>query len=398
MRNIVILFFIWALSFPLSAQPAKTEAPLLIAIDAEFGVPGSTSAQAISLGAKIAAAEINAAGGVLGRRLDVVEYDHRAVPSRSRQTLQLVAADANVVAVMSGRFSPTVVEILPDIHRLKIPMLVPWAAADSIIDPTFSPNYVFRLSLTDSWVMGAMVARAARQGNKRIALILPNTEWGRSSAKATEAALTKIDTKAAALAPKVVAQIWYSWGEPSMAERLASAKAANADAVFLVANDREGMMFVREMANLPAQDRVPIICHWGITGGVVSPDTLQALGQIDFVVAQSFSFIGNNSVAAKRVVAAAKALGTASDARMLAAPVGLAHAYDLVHLLGMAIKKAGSADREKIRAALENLGKYDGLVASMSRPFSPERHEALSSSSVFFARYAADGAIERTAK
>lgn len=183
-----------------------------------------------------------------------------------------------------------------------------------------------------------------------------------------------------------------------MAEKLASAKAANADAVFLVANDREGMMFVREVANLPARDRLPIICHWGITGGAVSPEARQALGQIDFVVAQSFSFINNNSVAAKRVVAAAKALGAASDARTLAAPVGLAHAYDLVHLLGMAIKKAGSADREQIRSALENLGKYDGLTANLSRPFSAERHEALTPAAVFFARYAPDGAIERTAK
>jgi branched-chain amino acid transport system substrate-binding protein len=62
----------WLLSLVLVVAvtlPAQADQPpVLIGIDAEFGVPGSTSAQAIRLGATIAIEEINAAGGVLGGR------------------------------------------------------------------------------------------------------------------------------------------------------------------------------------------------------------------------------------------------------------------------------------------------------------------------------------------
>jgi branched-chain amino acid transport system substrate-binding protein len=53
----------------------------------------------------------------------------------------------------------------------------------------------------------------------------------------------------------------------------------------------------------------------------------------------------------------------------------------------MAIRKAGSADRRRVRDALERLGPYDGLVQRYPVPFTPERHEALSARNIFFARY-----------
>ena len=55
-----------------------------------------------------------------------------------------------------------------------------------------------------------------------------------------------------------------------------------------------------------------------------------------------------------------------------------------------AINKAGSADRRKIRDALEQLGPYRGLVRHYERPFSAERHDALSPEQVFMARYDAN--------
>ena len=73
----------------------------------------------------------------------------------------------------------------------------------------------------------------------------------------------------------------------------------------------------------------------------------------------------------------------------MTSPVGVAHAYDLTHLLAMAIRKAGSTDRRRIRDALEQLGPYDGLLQRYPVPFTPARHDALSARNVFFARYTA---------
>ena len=82
------------------------------------------------------------------------------------------------------------------------------------------------------------------------------------------------------------------------------------------------------------------------------------------------------------------------DPRKVESPVGVAHAYDLVHLLARAIEKSGNTDRAGIRDALEQLGPYEGVTRKLARPFAPDRHEALSDDTVFMARFAADGAIE----
>ena len=81
---------------------------------------------------------------------------------------------------------------------------------------------------------------------------------------------------------------------------------------------------------------------------------------------------------------------------MGAAPVGVAHAYDLTHLLAGALSIAGSTDREAVRNALERSRPYSGLIKHYRQAFSPTRHEALDLSDVFMARYARrDGALER---
>jgi hypothetical protein len=59
----------------------------------------------------------------------------------------------------------------------------------------------------------------------------------------------------------------------------------------------------------------------------------------------------------------------------------------------MAIEKAGSTDRRKVRDALEHLGRYEGLIRVYDPPFTPARHEALSPENVFMARYGKDGLI-----
>jgi branched-chain amino acid transport system substrate-binding protein len=79
-----------------------------------------------------------------------------------------------------------VVELLPEIHRLKIPFLDPWAAADPITEHGFSPDYVFRLSLRDTWAIESMMRHAAGRGLRKVALLLPNSEWGRSNLRAAQ--------------------------------------------------------------------------------------------------------------------------------------------------------------------------------------------------------------------
>jgi len=76
------------------------------------------------------------------------------------------------------------------------------------------------------------------------------------------------------------------------------------------------------------------------------------LAVVDFTLVQTYSFIGARDPVAQRVLGALKQQYGVEDPAQIESPVGVAHAYDLVHLLARAIEHAGSTDRRKVRDAL----------------------------------------------
>jgi branched-chain amino acid transport system substrate-binding protein len=362
--------------------------PVFIGLDAEFGHKTSTSAQAVQKGMEIAIDEINRAGGVLGgRKLELVVTDNKSMPAFGVDNLKDLAAKKDLVGVFGAKFSPVVMEWVPVAQELGIPIFATWSSANPITDNVYKPSYVFRLSLKDAWAAPAFL-RFAKEERKatRIGLLVPNTSWGRSN----QSALAKASTSQGVT---IVGERWYNWGDKSLVGLYKELAEAGAQAIVLIANEVEGAILIKEVASLPVGERLPMISHWGVTGGELAEMVGDAMQKVDFTVVQTFSFIGAKSPAAKRVLAALKQRYGITSAEAVVSPVGVAHAYDLTHILARAINKAGSTDRSKIRDALENLGPYDGLVRRYDKPFAPDRHDALSADQVFMARFDAQGTL-----
>ncbi|HLO74890.1 MAG TPA: ABC transporter substrate-binding protein [Magnetospirillum sp.] len=372
----------------LGGHSAIAAEPVRVGIDAEFGLPGSSSAQAIERGVAIAIAEINASGGVLGGRpLELVKRDNRSVPARSRENLAELAAMPDMVAVICGRFSPVVLENLELVHQLRIILLDPWAAADGITENGYQPNYVFRLSLRDRWAMPAMMRHAVSKGATRIGVLAPNTGWGRSGVGA-------IERTTGQGMPTVSAVSWYNWGDKSLARPYVELLRKGAQAVLFIANDAEGAVLLREVAAMPEAERLPLIMHWGVTGGpLVQIVGSEVMDKLDLSVVQTFSFLSAEPRRLARFLDSWQKLYGPIKPEAIQAPVGVAHAYDLTHILAQAIAAAGTTDRVQVRAALEKLREHDGLVRRYAPPFTPTNHDALSADNVFMAVYRADGAI-----
>jgi branched-chain amino acid transport system substrate-binding protein len=377
---------------PSPARGAPADGPpVLIGLDGEFGHASSTSAEAIKQGILIALEEINAAGGVLaGRPLRLVERANHAVPARSVANLNEFAAMPDLVAVYCGRFSPTVLEVLPVIAERQLPLLDPWAAADAIVDNGQSPNYVFRLSLRDSWAAPAMLDHLHRLSVKRVGLLMLNTSWGRGTKQAAETALAVRQHQS------IVGTQWINWDdrEGSMSAKYLALRKAGAQGLILTANPAEAAVLLKSMLALPPSARVPVASHWGVTGG----DLVNLVGpgffELDFAVVQTYSFIGDRTKVAARVVAAHRRLFGTQGERTIASPVGVAHAYDLTHILARAVTLAGTTARPKVRDALERTGPYQGLLRRYAPPFTAQRHEALDEKTIVMCRYANDGALE----
>ena len=367
---------------------AQAAAPVVIGVSAEYSMKHSHSAQSIEKGAKLAIEEINAAGGVLGgRKLELQALDDRGVPARAIENLKELAKNPDALAVFCGRFSPVAVELVPAANRERFLLLDPWAAADGIANNGGNPNYVFRLSMTDTWALRVMAQHALERKFKRVALFLPNTAWGRSSLAAFEAYAKEH--------PGLRGENhWYNWGDTDFSGKLLQARSGGAEAILMVANETEGAMIVQQMAAQPAAVRLPLIAHWGLAAGDFPAVAGEALWAVDLVMVQTFSFRDTTRAKAAAVKQAYRRLFS-EDIGSLQAAAGFAHAYDLTHLLALAIKKAGSTDRAAVRDALERLDGYDGLVKNYARPFSPKNHEALDQGQVFLARFHKDGGLAK---
>ncbi len=367
---------------------AAEKAPVLVGLDGEFSRENSFSAQAIELGLRTAIAEINAAGGVLdGRPIELVIKDNRGVVARSVHNNAEFAAMPNLVAVFGGRSSPIIIAQVPALNEAKLPYLVAWAAADPIIDNDMRPNYLFRLSLQDSLAMPKLLQSAQQRGFDKVGLLLNNNSWGNSNLAAAEKYMRGVKNQ------QIVDIDWFNAEDTTLIKQYKKLTDAGARAVLLVANDKEALVLVREVAALPPSQRVPIISHWGITGGEFFKHAVAELQVVDLSVIQTFSFFTADKQMLARFVKTATLTGGIKRIEDIRAPTGVAHAYDFMHILAKAIKLAGSTERSAIRDALEKVREHRGLIKLYQPPFTATRHEALGPAELLMARYNREGVL-----
>jgi len=379
----------------LVALPAKLEAAqtdekekILIGLDAAMTGVMAQSGTVIKRGALLAIEELNQAGGVLGRKLELTIKNHRGVPARGVDNIHDLARKKSLVAILGGLHTPVALAELKAIHKHKLIYVGPWAADTPIVENGNKPNYVFRVSAHDELAGGFLIKKALERGSRKPGLQLWRTGWGRLNHKATTAAMTKLNFSPAGLQ-------WFNSSQRDISVEIEQLKKASADVIMLIANAHEGSTLIKNMAARLAATRIPIITHWGITGAEIVKKDQIAFEKVDLTFLQSFSFFKPTAPekAAKLVKAYCNQFNVCGSVSNIVSPVGTAHAYDPVHILKRAIEAAGTIERDKVRSALEGLGRYDGLVRTYNPPFTPQRHDALDVTDFRLCEYDTSGAI-----
>lgn len=375
-------------TLPSTSEKGAVNGQLIIGLDADISSGSAKSGEAIRRGIELAMDQINAEGGLLGKELKLEIRDHRGNPDRGVDNIEEFAAMKNVLAVVGGVHTPVALKELPAIHKHKVVYLGPWAAGTPIVANGYDPNFVFRVSVRDEYAGGFLVEKALQRNLRKIGLLLERTGWGRSNEKAITEYL-----KSRGLAP--VGVEWFNWGEKKMEIQISNLLKQDAHVILLVSNSLEGDEVVKTIAELPESKRLPIISHWGISAGDFFQSSHDALEKVDVSFIQSFSFLGPNiNDKAKGLVERYVARYENCDsARDIFAPVGTAHAYEMVMMLAEAVNRADSADSEKVRDALEELIDYRGLIKNYPRPFRPDHHDALSVDDFILAKFDSNGVI-----
>lgn len=346
---------------------------LVIGLDADLSAVAAEGGIAIQRGAQLAIDEINQAGGVLGQKFKLISKDHRGNPARGQRNIEQFAQMDNLVAVLGGIHTPVAISELPLIHKHKMIYLGPWAAGTQLVDNGYSPNYVFRVSLRDQDAGLVLLQHAKQNQYTKIALMLEHTSWGRSNKQSLQQAAEKLGLTISHIE-------WFNWRDSEIANKVTRVLTTQPHAIVLVANAPEGAEIVKSMNQLPTNMQKPIISHWGITSGnFVEQVGLDILRKSDIRVLQTFSFFDAASPQKALTVLQAynRTFQTDYTENSIPSAVGVAHAYDLVHILAQAIKLAKSTNREDIRNALENLPSYQGLVKNYAPAFTAINHDAL---------------------
>ncbi len=379
--NSTLLFAIFLSLFsPAQLVHADQSNPIIIGLDADMSGRASVGGQAIYRGAQIAIDEINGNGGILGQRLELLVKDHKGNPARGIHNIEQFSTVKNLIAVIGGVHTPVALAELQTIHRHQLIYLGAWAAGTGIVENGYKPNYVFRVSLRDSDAGEVMVESAQRRGFSKIALVLERTPWGRSNLNAIQKAANKHNVS-------ITNVSWINWNQTNFQAELFKLTQTKPDAILLVANAPEGATLAKHL--IASNNETPIISHWGIAGGEFAELVgKNALKKLDISVLQSFHFDNskNNPIAKKLLNAYKQKYDTSATSNSISAAAGVAQAYDIVHLLALAVEKAQTINRETIRTQMLLVQKHQGAIKKYISPFK-ETQDALVYSDYFMAAY-----------
>ncbi|MGH6960928.1 MAG: ABC transporter substrate-binding protein [Dongiaceae bacterium] len=366
-RRFLVLAAVLPLSLPL-AFGAQAQETIKIGLVTALSGQSARAGEAITRGLTIAIDELNAAGGVLGRKLELLRRDDEATPAKGVIAARELVHKEKVAVLFGGLDTPVSIAIIPVITEAKVPFMGPWAAGTPITHNGTNPNFAFRVSAVDEIVDKAMLQYAQKNFNaKKPGLILVNNPWGESNEKGLKAAMA-----AKGVTPAGIEK--FEGNDVDVVPQLTRLKNAGADTLFLVGNVGPSAQVVKSLDRMGWKP--PIVSHWGPAGGRFTELAGPSAPSVHFV--QTYSFFGNQRPVGQKVLKALIAkYPDIKGARDVTPAVGVANAYDAMMLTALAIRNAGSTDGPKVREGFYKIASYDGLIKNYKQPFTATNHDAI---------------------
>ena len=349
--------------------PAGAQEPIKIGLVTALSGQSARAGEAITRGLTIAIDELNAKGGVLGgRKFVLVRRDDEATPAKGVIAARELIFREKVAVLFGGLDTPVSMAIVPIVNQEKVPFMGPWAAGTAITKNSANPNFVFRVSAVDEIVNVAMLDYAQKHfSTKKPGLILVNNPWGESNEKGLRAALGSKNVPAAGIEK-------FEVNDVDVVPQLTRLRQSGTDTLFLVGNVGPSAQVVKSLDRMGW--KVPIVSHWGPAGGRFSELAGPNAKDVHFV--QTYSFFGKQSTIGDRVLKALMAKYSDIKGPGDVTPaVGVANAYDAMHLVAAALTNAGSLSGDAVRQGFYKIDKYDGLIKTYIKPFTPENHDAI---------------------
>lgn len=344
--------------------PALAQNEIKIGYNADQSASGAAELGLSGLyGFQAAIEDLNAQGGVLGRKVVGVVRDDAGAPPKSIQNMNELIDNEKVAAVVGPTNSGNALAWLHIPQQKKVPVISHVATATDITaryskEPQ---NYIFRVSMVDREQLALLAAYAVKASkSKNIAIIADTTGYGQAATKDLQEILTLHGIKPVGIEK-------FGPKDTDMTSQLAKLKAAGADMIITGSLADATAQVLKSMEKM---DYYPgLLSTWGS----INTPLINIAGP---KLAEKTIFAASTTEDASERAAALHKRLVAKHPNMPAF-VSAAQGYDAVMLIAAAIKQAGGTEGPKLQAALESLGKVQGIIKAYDKPFSKEQHEAL---------------------
>ena len=352
--------------------------------DIKLGFAGALSGPAsfvgieIKRGAEIAIDEINAKGGVKGRKLVLISRDDEHNPVKTVAQYRELVEREKVVGIVGATNSASMLAVAPIVNdTLKVPVICPATDATEITENEAQKqnrdNYLFRVGMYGTGQANFMVDTMVKKfGHQKVGLLTWTGGWGVTGRGELQRRL-----KENGLSP--VADETFDNNDTDMTPQVIKLKNAGAQSILNYALVRENTFVVKTKEKL--SDGTPYVSAWGIAG----PAFWKAAGNSAEGVLTSTTVTVDGPQSPERAAFINEYRKRHNEE--MSAAVFAVGAYDAVYLFKTAIEKGG-AEPSQIRTSLESIPEFKGLVKHFKRPvFTRARHNAVTEEDMIMTRW-----------
>lgn len=318
------------------------------------------------VGAQVAVEEINAVGGFLGRKFELVIRDDQANPDTGLAHAEELVLKEKVNATIGFCNTGVAMKALDVFQNNQHLLIVPCATGTAITAKyPAAESFIFRTSARDQLQSKFLVDDIVKRGLKKVALLVDTTGYGDGGLRDLEAAL-----KAEGLTPHIVVR--FKVGVKTLADEMKQLKDSGADALIgWTVGPEQGVI---SAARAAAGWNVPQYGPWGLSHGSafeVSKGAVEGALMVQTVLPNPFM---------ERNSAFLRGYARFSKERPIGSMMSAAQTYDSVHLLLRAMfVSRGDLSGKGLKNGLENLREpYRGVVTTYDKPFSNADHDAIS--------------------
>jgi branched-chain amino acid transport system substrate-binding protein len=332
--------------------PVTAQAQNLV-IGASVPDTGPAAAPAVwqRWGYQIALDEINAGGGLLGRKVELLAYDNHCNPSEAVNVANKLI-EAKVPAILGAHCSSATLATMPLVATAAIPLIDGVASSPKITELSGKGGneWTFRINPSDEEMMDALGEYLKDQGSKfkRIAVLAEDTDFGRGGVAAFTAVAKKNGLE-------IISTDFHPQNYPDFTPVITRLQQNKPDAIALFQLAGDQINFLRNAMQLGVN--IPYVGRFDPGGSNVQ--IIKAGGMEGSVTAWTYSDLVDTP-ANKAFVAEVQKLHNQSPVLQTWA------GYEAMRLLAQAIRNAGSAEPEKIREALKSIKTTNVMGAPIS--------------------------------